>query len=136
MHFIKIHLTHRDRWAGRAIRDLGLPEGVIVAAIQRGKEILVPRGDVVLNPGDNLVLGAESYEEDERIELKEIVLQTQNPWTGQAIRDLDISRQTVFVMVRRRGRMLIPRGSLVLLEGDKVILYTQSHLPRAQEYQI
>ena len=134
--FIRIHLTHRDRWSGTAIRDLGLPEGVVVAAIQRKPEILVPRGDVVLAPGDNLVLGAESYAEDERIQLKEIVLQKHHPWSGCAIRDLDISRQTVIVMIRRRGRMLIPRGSLVLLEGDQVILYSQSHLPHGQDISI
>lgn len=134
--FIRIHLTHRDCWSGTAIRDLGLPEGVVVAAIQRKQEILVPRGDVVLAPGDNLVLGAESYAEDERIRLKEIVLQKHHPWNGCAIRDLDISRQTVIVMIRRRGRMLIPRGSLVLLEGDQVILYSQSHLPHGQDISI
>ena len=134
--FIRIHLTHRDRWSGTAIRDLGLPEGVVVAAIQRKQEILVPRGDVVLAPGDNLVLGAESYAEDERIRLKEIVLQKHHPWSGTAIRDLDISRQAVIVMIRRRGRMLIPRGSLVLLEGDQVILYSQSHLPHGQDISI
>ena len=136
VHFIRIHLASHDRWVNTAIRDLGLPEGVIVAAIQRGSDIIVPRGDVVLSPGDNLVLGAESYEEDARIQLKEIVLQKQHPWNGHAIRDLDISRQTVIVMVSRRGRMLIPRGSLKLLAGDKVILYTQSHLPHAQDIQI
>ena len=57
-------------------------------------------------------------------------------WSGTAIRDLDISRQTVIVMIRRRGRMLIPRGSLVLLEGDQVILYSQSHLPHGQDISI
>lgn len=57
-------------------------------------------------------------------------------WSGCAIRDLDISRQTVIVMIRRRGRMLIPRGSLVLLEGDQVILYSQSHLPHGQDISI
>lgn len=49
---------------------------------------------------------------------------------------LDISRQTVIVMIRRRGRMLIPRGSLVLLEGDQVIFYSQSHLPHGQDISI
>ena len=57
-------------------------------------------------------------------------------WSGTAIRDLDISRQTVIVMIRRRERMLIPRGSLVLLEGDQVILYSQSHLPHGQDISI
>lgn len=39
-------------------------------------------------------------------------------------------------MIRRRGRMLIPRGSLVLPEGDQVILYSQSHLPHGQDISI
>lgn len=136
VHFIRIHLSPLDSWCGTAIRDLGLPEGVIAAAIQRGGEIIVPRGDVVLSAGDSLVLGAESYGEDARIQLTEIVLRAHHPWNGHAIRDLDISRKTVIVMVCRRNRTLIPKGSLVFQEVDKVILYTQTHLPDAQEFQI
>lgn len=82
IHFIRIHLTPRDRWANAPLRDLGLPEGVIIAAVQRGRDIIVPRGDVVLLPGDNLVLGAGVYEDDIRIQLKEIILQTHHPWGG------------------------------------------------------
>ena len=136
VHFIRIHLTPRDRWANAPLRDLGLPEGVIIAAVQRGRDIIVPRGDVVLLPGDNLVLGAGVYEDDVRIQLKEIILQTHHPWVGHPLRDLDISRQTVIIMVRRRNRTLIPNGGLKLLAGDKVFLYTQSHLPHAQDIQI
>ena len=60
--------------------------------------------------------------------MKEMVLRSQNPWNGQRIRDLDISRQTIIVMVRRKGNVLIPNGDLILLEGDSIILYTQSHI--------
>ena len=125
VHFIKITLTGRDAWAGRTVHDLGLPAGVILAAIQRGAETVVPRGDVQLKKGDSLVLGAESFGDDSRIELKEIVLKAQHPWNGQPIRELDISRQTVIVMVKRRGKAIIPNGDLVLLEGDTIILYTK-----------
>ncbi len=60
-----------------------------------------------------------------KIKLKELVLKEQHPWNGLAIRDLDISRQTIIVMVRRGNRMLIPTGSLVLESGDVVILYSK-----------
>ena len=131
VHFIRIRLTQRDPWAGKPIKDLGLPAGVIVAAIQRNKEILVPRGNVVVNPGDTLVLGAEAAAGDQQIDLKEIVLKQQHEWNGQKIRDLDISRKTIIVMVKRRGKMLIPNGDLQLEVGDKIILYTQMHLSQA-----
>lgn len=128
IHFIKIQLAKKDWWSGHTIQSLGLPAGVIVAAIQRDGGIIVPRGSVELLPGDTLVLGARALGEDRHIDLKEMVLRSQNPWNGQRIRDLDISRQTIIVMVRRKGNVLIPNGDLILLEGDSIILYTQSHI--------
>ena len=136
VHFIKVLLSPNDRWSGKTIQSLGLPSGIIVAAIQRKGRVVVPRGGVELLPGDTLVLGAESVGDDKRIDLKEVVLRRQHPWTGQAIRDLDISRQTFIVMVRRKGKILIPNGDLVLLEGDNVILYTQSHIREANSIEI
>ena len=128
VHFIKVRLSGADRWSGQTVRELGLPSGMIVAAIRRDEKIVVPRGDVPLLPGDTLVLGAESVRDDKHIDLKEVALGRQNPWNGQRIRDLDISRQTIIVLVKRSGRVLIPNGDLVLKEGDSVILYTQSHI--------
>lgn len=131
VHFIKIRLTTRDSWSGKSIKQLGLPSGVLVAAIQRNRQILVPRGDVVLLPNDTLVLGAESARDNSHIELKELVLLKQNPWNGQRIRDLDLSRQTMIVMVKRKGKVLIPNGDLVLREGDKLVLYSRVHFSHA-----
>ena len=136
IHFIKISLTEKDPWAGQTIVELGLPAGVIVAAIRRDEKIVVPRGNVELRAGDTLVLGAKSLGDDKHIDLKEMVLRYQNPWNGQRIRDLDISRQTIIVMVRRKGNVLIPNGDLVLKEGDSIILYTQSHLREASTIEI
>lgn len=136
IHFIKVHLTTRDRWANCAIKNLGLPRGVIVAIIQRNGQIVVPRGDVVLLPDDTIVLGAESYDHDERIELKEVILKEQNPWKGQKICDIDISRRSVIVMVKRRGSVLIPHGDLILQVNDKVILYTQNRVPNANRIEV
>lgn len=136
IHFIKVNLKKKDSWVGKSIMDLGLPHGVIVAMIRRGRENIVPRGDVVLKNNDTLILGAEALKDDKHIDLKEIILRKQNPWNGQLIRDLDISRQTIIVMVKRNGTMLVPKGDLMLMEGDHIILYSQERISNASLIQI
>ena len=136
VNFIKVHISATDRWNGMKIMDLGLPAGVIAAAIQRDGTIIAPRGNTVLERDDTVVLAAESFGADVHIDLKEVVLKKHNPWNGLRIRELDISRQTLIIMIKRNGRAMIPNGDFVLLEGDKVIMYTQMHMSHAQKIEI
>jgi len=134
--FIKVRLSQRDGWSGRTVAQLGLPHGILLAAIQRQGRVVVPRGDVELLSGDTLVLGTEPFRDDQLIELKEMVLLEQHPWTGLRVRELDISRQTIIISVQRKGRVMIPSGDTKLQEGDKLLLYTQKHLPQARSIEI
>ena len=136
VHFIKVNLKRQDNWVGKTIMELKLPHGMIVAMIRRGKENIVPRGDVVLKLNDTVILGAEALKDDKHIDLKEVALLKHSPWNGMQIRDLDISRQTIIVMITRNGMMLVPKGDLVLLEGDHVIMYTQERISHASLIQI
>ena len=136
VHFIKVNLKRQDIWVGKTIMELGLPHGVIVAMVRRGGENIVPRGNVVLKQGDTLILGAEGLKDDRHIDLKEVVLLKHNPWNGLRIRELDISRQTIIVMVKRSGTVLVPKGDLMLLEGDHIILYSQERITGASTIQI
>ena len=136
IHFIKIRMQPHDEWVGMTISEIHPPHGMIVAAIQRGREIIVPRGNVMLMNNDVIVLGAAPSNDSQHIELKEIILRKQHEWNGQYIRDLDISRQTLIVMIKREGKMLVPKGDQMLLEGDTLVLYTQKHLPDARTFNI
>lgn len=136
MHFIKIHLKENDKWVGKTVAQLQLPEGVIMAVIKRKDQVIIPRGDVELFAGDRVVLGAEPFEQHEHIVLKEIVLRQNNPWTGVRIRDLDISRHSIIVLVKRKNKSLIPNGKMFLYEGDHVFLYTRLHLHDASNIEI
>ena len=125
IHFIKFRLDEKDDWAGRDIASLRLPHDIILTAIHRGHDVLVPNGSLVLQPGDTVVLGAEPVLDRTKINLKEIVLLEKNPWNDRLIRDLDLSRQTMIVMVKRGSRTIIPKGSTRLQVGDKLLLHTK-----------
>lgn len=128
LHFVKIELKPTDDWNGKAIRDLMLPKGILIAVIQRGREGIVPRGDVILKAGDRLVICAEPVKNDRPINLKEITLRKNHDWNGTAIRDLDISRKSNILMVKRDEKLIIPYGDLILRENDTVILYTKERI--------
>ena len=128
MHFIKINIVEEDKWVGKQIAELQLPKGIIVAIIKRKEDLIIPRGDVVIEEDDTIVLGPEPYDEVEQINLKEVVLKNQHKWTGKRIRDLDISRHSVIVLIKRRNKALIPNGNMTLQEGDRVFLYTNLYL--------
>ena len=134
--FIKVHLRKEDSWTGKMIMELKLPNGVIVAMLRRGRENIVPRGDVILKANDTIILGAEALKDDQHIDLKELVLQKHHPWNGQAIMDLNIPRQTFIVMIKRNGRVIVPKGDRVLLEGDTLILYSQERISDASIIEI
>jgi len=46
------------RAANKKLRLLQLPRGVLIGSICRGKEVIIPRGDDVLQPGDRVVIFA------------------------------------------------------------------------------
>lgn len=39
--FIRFVLTTKDRWVGRSIRSIGLPQGCLIAAVQRGQDLII-----------------------------------------------------------------------------------------------
>ncbi|MCP9841989.1 potassium/proton antiporter [Synechococcus sp. J7-Johnson] len=46
--------------AGQQLRDLALPDGVLVTLILRGRQVLMPRGSTTLEPGDHVFVALRS----------------------------------------------------------------------------
>jgi len=133
--FIRFPVTSKDKWAGRSIRNIGLPQGCLIAAVQRGQELIIPNGNVILTPGDIITVGAEPVSKELPVNLRQIILRKNHPWTNNAIRDLDISRQSYIVLVRHAGAALIPNGSTVLNEGDEVFVLSREKDSRDKQNQ-
>ena len=65
------------------------------------------------------VLGATGMVGQRYIKLLE-----DHPWIGSMIKNINISRQTVLLMVKRGEKTLMPRGDLKLMKGDRIIAYS------------
>jgi trk system potassium uptake protein TrkA len=55
---IEFEVDNQSRIAGQALRDVDFPKGGVVGTILRGSEIILPRGDDVLHPGDDVIVFA------------------------------------------------------------------------------
>jgi voltage-gated potassium channel len=130
--FVGLKLEAQDHpWLGKRLEDLPLPPGLLAAAVQRGRGILLPRPGLTLEPGDRLVLASEGSPEDRGVKLRQLELRERHPWVGLRVMDLDISRQTLVVLLRRDGALLIPTATEVLRAGDMLVLYTRRVIPEA-----
>ena len=61
-HFLSLHLRDTPEMApllGRALREIKLPEGTLVALIRRNGRTLIPRGGTVLKVDDRLTILGE-----------------------------------------------------------------------------
>jgi Trk K+ transport system NAD-binding subunit len=53
--FVELVVNHGGPVAGRPIRDLDLPRECVLVSVQRGRRLVLPHGDTVLQPGDRVV---------------------------------------------------------------------------------
>ena len=136
--FVRIILKNRDDWAGKTIKELKLPHGALIALIRRGSEIFVPGGSTRLLAGDRLLLCAEPLPDEQPVNMREVLLRRDHPWNGTAVKDLDISRQSYVVLVKRKNAVLVPKTDLILAEGDKVFVYSRKRMvdPEEKQYEI
>lgn len=123
--FVTSVIPQGHSWCGKKVKEVSFPPQIILVTIIRHGEALVPNGDTVMLENDTLVIGARHYRGEEYINLKEIIVKEENEWVGRQIKDLDISRQELIVMIRRKNKTIIPNGMTYIKEGDAVILYSK-----------
>ncbi len=56
--YMRMELPAEAWAAGKQVRDLPLPEDSVLVSIRRGREVIVPHGDTVLQPGDRITIFA------------------------------------------------------------------------------
>lgn len=53
---LECYAEEKSRLTGKRIMDVKFPKGALILCFSRGDEVVVPRGDTVIEPGDRLVI--------------------------------------------------------------------------------
>jgi voltage-gated potassium channel len=126
--FVVIRIKKGHSFENLTVKELNLPNGLIVSTIIRDEQPILPHGNIVIKEKDKIVIAAEAFKDDIGIKLKEIKIKEEHPWKGHPIRALDISRQTLIIIIKRRGKVIVPDGDTVIKEGDVMIVYTKKDI--------
>ena len=135
--FVRVRLDAEDHpWLGKAVRELPLPPGLLATVVKRGESVLLPLPTLILEQGDQIVLASEGLPTDRGVTLRQMVLRERHPWVGLRVMDLDISRQTLVVLLRRGEELTVPTAVMHLEAGDTLILYTRRPISEAWDVNV
>jgi cell volume regulation protein A len=121
--FLETRLHPGSTLIGRQVKDLRLTFDFIVAKIERAGKTVVPRGQVVLEENDLIVLGGEKHFDQSGHDLIEFTIPKGHKWADRLIKDLTLPADSLIVMAQRgEGDIIVPLGDTRLMVGDKVIM--------------
>ena len=120
--FVTLEIPVGHPFIGLPLEHITLPQGLYVATVLRDIDVLIPQGDLKVQAGDVLVLGSMCHMHIEA-SLEEVAAEKEHPWVGMRIRDLDISRRSHVIMLKRGNKNIQPRGDSRIRENDVVLIY-------------
>ncbi|WP_270942185.1 potassium/proton antiporter [Romboutsia lituseburensis] len=133
---IEVSVTEDCRLVNKSIMDADIPEDILIVMIKRNGDVLVPNGSTVMLLGDVLVITGNNfdildnyfdhkvnkYQEGKSTKLMEISIPLDSKIANKAIKDIDIPKDILIVMIKRKGNIIIPNGSTVIRSEDVLVI--------------
>lgn len=120
--FIKINVQDNQKWCNKMLRDLEIPPQTLVVTVERNGKVIIPNGTTTIEANDVLILTAPSFKDTKNMEMSEIEISHDHDWIDKPIKDLDLSENTLIVMIKRNGNTIVPNGNTVILQNDILVL--------------
>ena len=119
---MRIFVSDSHEWSGKKISEITFPEGSLVLMVKHGDSTIVPKGDTVIEAGDDVILSVQSYHDSGDIKLKEYEIGAGHLWKNKTIKELDLPPTLLIIMIKRGGEMVVPNGSTQILQDDILVI--------------
>lgn len=81
----------------------------------------------LVDDSESVLKTFNDYQDTTSMNLIEIEVTASHHWAGRTLRELDLPDNFIFVLVKREGRSLLPKGDTVILEGDSLVLNCEAY---------
>lgn len=125
LQFVVSQISEDHPIANLQVKDISLPPELLLVMIIREDKPLIPRGTTRLMAKDKIVIGAKNYRDDIDIDLTELIIDEENPWIGCRVRELEFADDEILVMINRYSKTIIPNGSTLIKNGDRLMVFKQ-----------
>lgn len=126
--FTELMLEEGLRWANKKISEIKIPKGMLIALVIRDGKTILPNGDVVLRPGDKLVLVATQFSGNLQRPIHEILITPRSPYKNKTLAAINKDNTLLVLAIRRGGEVFVPTGKTQLEIDDRAMVYTNKSL--------
>ena len=121
---LPIHANHA--WIDQPVSSIALPPDTLLAMLIRNGKTVIPKGNTKIEQGDVVVLSAGNCQQTANMQLSELVIDDHHKWNGKQIRNLNLGKKTLILMIQRGSETIIPQGDTEILAGDTIVLHSET----------
>jgi chloride channel protein, CIC family len=139
--FIEIEIPENAAVIGKRIRDINLPDNLLIISIRRKRKLHIATGYTILHPGDMVTAFTEGGKQEIAINhLTKLEVSTRTPdhyqarhievtvpveanCNGRMIKDISLPPDIILVSILRDDVILIPHGDTILETGDVIEIF-------------
>ena len=128
VNFIRLELINNHPWINKRICEIGSIPGALIAAISRQGATLIPKGNTLLLENDALIICVQTYKDNDTIHLNELFIDNKSNLIGKKLRDIDLGKDSLVVLIQRKNSDIIPDGDSIIQANDTLVIFSQKNL--------
>ncbi len=119
----KMVIKDSHPWKGCALKDITISDNALILVINRNNEKILPKGNTVLQEGDEILIGTTVVKTSDDINLCETIIDEGHEWNDKKINMIDCPQNMLIALIKRGEESFVPNGSTEIKTGDTVVFY-------------
>lgn len=119
----KLVIKDLHPWKGCQLKDITISDNSLILVINRNNEKIVPKGNTVLEEGDEVLIGTTVVEAVNDIHLSETNIDNGHEWLNRKINSIQFPDNMLIALIKRDNHSFVPNGDTEIKFGDTIIFY-------------